>query len=121
LIAVHCTTNNPTYDMLNSACANYGKAIALCRNGWRTCSGGGTGNGFFSNYNTHSAAQMMGHQGMVGGAMEPGMMAMQSAGTPVAGMGSMFNANGMSMVDNVQITGASISGSEQKQVQDIWF
>lgn len=38
-----------------------------------------------------------------------------------SGNGSMFNANGTSMVDNVQITGASISGSEQKQVQDVWF
>lgn len=27
---------------------------------------------------------------------------------PVAGMGSMFNANGISTVDNVQITGPSI-------------
>lgn len=81
--------------------------------------GGWTGNGFFNNYN--SAAQMMSHQGMAGGAMGPEMMAVQSAGMPVAGMGSMFNANGMSIVDNVQITGASIGGSEQKQVQDIWF
>lgn len=69
----------------------------------------------FSAITTHSTAQMRGYHGMAGGTMGPGMMATQSAGMPWQS-GAMFNANGMSTVDNVQITGVSITDIDEVKV-----
>jgi hypothetical protein len=65
----------------------------------------------FSTIATQSTAQMMGHQGMMGQnsqgtAMMPWQWDQRSA----------FNANGMSTVNNVQITGVSVTGSNEVTV-----
>ena len=65
----------------------------------------------------HATAQMSGIHMMDSGGMGKGMMTTQSSSMPWQGyQGSMFNANGMSAVNNVQITGVSISGSDEVTV-----
>jgi hypothetical protein len=60
---------------------------------------------------THSTAQMMGHQGMMG---------QSSQGTTTMpwqwDQRSSFHVNGMSTVNNVQITGVSVTGSNELTV-----
>lgn len=69
---------------------------------------------------TQSTARMVGHQGMTSGATGQGMM-MQSTGTPWQwNQRSMFNANGMSTIDSVQITGISVTGSDEVTV-NLWY
>jgi hypothetical protein len=59
---------------------------------------------------TQSTAQMMNHQGM----MDQGMMNTQSSGAPWQwDQRSMFSANGMSSVNDVQVTGLSITGDDE--------
>jgi hypothetical protein len=63
---------------------------------------------------------MMGHQGMTSSATGQGMT-MQSTGTPWQwNQKSMFNANGMSTIDSVQITGISVTGSDEVTV-NLWY
>jgi hypothetical protein len=67
----------------------------------------------FSAISTQSTAQMMHNQGTMG----QGMMATQSTSTPWQwNQRSMFNANGMSTADNVQITGVSVTGDDEVTV-----
>ncbi|MEW6604715.1 MAG: hypothetical protein AB1351_08520 [Thermoproteota archaeon] len=69
----------------------------------------------FSAITTHSTGQMMGYQGMAGSAIGQGMMATQPAGMHWQSR-LMFNANGMSTADNVQITGVSITDIDTVKV-----
>jgi hypothetical protein len=69
---------------------------------------------------TQSTTRMMGHQGMTSSATGQGMT-MQSTGTPWQwNQKSMFNANGMSTIDSVQITGISVTGSDEVTV-NLWY
>jgi hypothetical protein len=62
---------------------------------------------------TQSTAQMM-NQGMMGGSMGPGMINTQSSVAPWQwDQRSMFNANGMSTVNDVQVIGISITGDDE--------
>jgi hypothetical protein len=69
----------------------------------------------FSAISTQSTAQMMGgNMGIMG---NQGMMATQSSNAPWQwNQRSIFNANGMSTADNVQITGVSVSGNKEVAV-----
>jgi hypothetical protein len=63
---------------------------------------------------SQSTAQMMGGQGMNSGAMGPGMMTTQSTITPWHwSQRSQFSGNGISTVEDVQITGISITGENE--------
>lgn len=62
---------------------------------------------------TQSTAQMMNHQGMMGGLMGPRMMNVQSSEVSWQGENSMFSANGMSTVNDVQVVGISITGNNE--------
>lgn len=69
----------------------------------------------FSAISTQSTAQMMdGNMGMTG---NQGIMATQSTGAPWQwNQRSVFNAEGMSTADNVQITGVSVTGNNEVAV-----
>jgi hypothetical protein len=57
---------------------------------------------------------------MTSGTTGQGMM-MQSTGTPWQwNQKSMFNANGMSSIDSVQITGISVTGRDEVTV-NLWY